>query len=346
MLCPGTLLSSPSLTLRQLAERIQRFPLEADLEVEHGLPARSEAHRRDSLAGAHVLALLYLHDGIVAVGGQPAAHVVEDHELSVAEQPAACVDDLAVGGREDRLVEPAVDAQADAAGRLAHDADDLAGVDRPAPGGRPMRGVVGRCARRPGVRRRGLPGCDGGVSRRPAEPKPLADVDQVVGPDAVPACDVAVVEPVAPGYRIERLARADHVVVGRIGPSVRAGAGGDRKRRGTCDPCFQVTPPSRGTKLTNPSRSRMNWSPRRVRRRSSWRPSGPTGATRRPPSASWSRSFCGSAWGAAASRMPSKGACDCQPSFPSPCLKRTFLMSSSRSRSFARSRSGSIRSML
>ena len=110
----------------------------------------------DALAGAHLFALLHLHEGVVAVRREPSAHVIDDHELAVAEQALAGVDDLAVGSSEDRLVEPAVDAKADATRGLAHDADHRADVDRPAPGRRPVRRIVRRCRAARKIRAAGL----------------------------------------------------------------------------------------------------------------------------------------------------------------------------------------------
>ena len=78
-------------------------------------------------------------------------------------------------------------------------------------------------------------------------------------------------------------------------------------------PPHHVVPFSNGTKLTCPSISLCNSSPRRVSRSSCWRPSGPTGAISRPPGASCWNSTSGIASGAAAIRMPSYGPCAGQP---------------------------------
>jgi len=148
--------------------------------------------------------------------------------------------------RENRLVEASIDSKADTARRLAHESGDGADIDGPAPCRRPVLGVVRGCARRTR--------CLGPLGRRRTcrrlEPEPFPRTDDVVRADAVPASHVPIVEAVAPGNGIERIAGPDDVLLGRVRPAIVTCAGCDREDRGEDEPSLQVTPPRSGTKLT------------------------------------------------------------------------------------------------
>src|SRR5690554_2547372 len=135
---------------RQVAQRIDRLAVVADLEVQHVALGAGAAHLGDLLAGLHAVALAHQAPAVVAVGREPLLVVLDDDELAVADQARARVHDHAVAGGAHRL--PGGTGDADALlRRVALDvtADQLA-VGGPAPGHRALH------RRRAGGLRRGL----------------------------------------------------------------------------------------------------------------------------------------------------------------------------------------------
>ena len=82
------------------ARRIDRLALLADLEVQLHAVGVGRAHLGDLLAALDGLVVLDQQRLVVRVGGEVGRVVLEDHQVAVAAQAGAGVDDAAVGGGE------------------------------------------------------------------------------------------------------------------------------------------------------------------------------------------------------------------------------------------------------
>ena len=211
-------------------------------------------------------------------------------------------------------------------GAEAH--DDRA-VGRPEPRRHRLRRQSAAAVAASGSALRRAERCGAADRARRREHEALPHVQHVGIADAVPAREVALIEPVLPRDLIQRFAAA-HDVHGRARDTRRrlfyrsqaraahcehqqhrqaelhhrrADVAAARAARGHVE-----VPSTNGTKLTGINSSRLNSLPTRVTRTSVCRPRAPIGMISTPPSSSCSQSSGGTCSGAAATRMPWNGA--------------------------------------
>src|SRR6185312_8218338 len=84
---------------RQIAQRIHRLAVLADLEVKFDARRAARAHQRDFLPGIDSIAFLHKPLAVVAVSGKIRVVVLDDDQLAVTDQPVAAVHHGAGGGR-------------------------------------------------------------------------------------------------------------------------------------------------------------------------------------------------------------------------------------------------------
>src|SRR6056297_3559015 len=142
--------------LRQKTYRICWLSLYSDLEMQQRHVGGSSTHQGNHLARLHALPLGYFERPVVSVGAQKCITMLDNNQLTIANQSTSTIDDFTVGtdGAEVRAADsrgiPATFAEPPEQ-RTAH---------RPAPG---RRGAA-RDARH---RSRGSPGGGGGARSRP-----------------------------------------------------------------------------------------------------------------------------------------------------------------------------------
>ena len=138
--------------------------------------------------------------------------MLDDDEAAISHQPGAGIHHSPAPRGHHRLPAPSPDVDPPAI-TLAESPEKRPRC-RPGPSPGRDRGGGGRVAgtpsRRPCLRARRTGG-GGGRGRGAAQREPLPRIDDVGSPDAVPARDGAVVEPVSEGDRGQGLARPDHV---------------------------------------------------------------------------------------------------------------------------------------
>src|SRR5690554_1250314 len=241
----------------QVAQRIERLAVVADLEVQHVAVGAGAAHLRDLLAGANAVALAHHALAVVAIGRQPLLVVLDDDQLAVADQARTRIHHHAVAGSVHRLPGRTRDADALARGIAVDIAADQLAVGGPAPSDRTA------CRRRAGRLRRSLRRLDGPAtavhyrarasagaaagrvgragaaraaagSRRRIQPQRLPRVDRVRRLDAVPHRQVECADAVVHGKTVDGVAPAhgDRLArFGRRGPRTRRPALADHLAR-------------------------------------------------------------------------------------------------------------------
>src|SRR5581483_11798613 len=97
---------------RQERQRVDRLAVLADLEMQQRLLLRPDAELGDRLPGGDQIAFAHEALAVVAVGREIRLVVLDDHELAVALEAGAAVDDAAGCGGDHRLAEIAGNVEA------------------------------------------------------------------------------------------------------------------------------------------------------------------------------------------------------------------------------------------
>src|SRR6056297_1679258 len=146
--------------LRQKTYRICWLSLYSDLEMQQRHVGGSSTHQGNHLARLHALPLGYFERPVVSVGAQKCITMLDNNQLTIANQSTSTIHHLAVGCRADLGSVGAADADPRGIPATFAEPPEQRTAHRPVPG---RRGAA-RDARH---RSRGSPGGGGGARSRP-----------------------------------------------------------------------------------------------------------------------------------------------------------------------------------